>query len=330
MAPELIGQPLASPARRLVAMLVDLILVGMLATAGGGVLLGLAAVFVLLTASRKDQRGGFIRRSTRLALRVTAALLMFWLILKLWNVGEQKIDDISDDHGVEAASGNLNLDFSWRDAPALAGAMAGLRDAPTPNEITEHARVILETTRDAGATPLQIRSARKDMVEMLGHEPDSARIAAIDSAIRLVAGPPLSERDSFNAVIAQLQRNRDTLAAALERAKEQRGVRTFITGFFDDLGLGFGWAAIFFTAFLALMRGQTPGKKMLGIRVIRLDGKPLGWWISFERFGGYAASLTLGLLGFLQILWDRNRQGLHDKACETVVVRNTPQTAARS
>jgi uncharacterized RDD family membrane protein YckC len=59
----------------------------------------------------------------------------------------------------------------------------------------------------------------------------------------------------------------------------------------------------------------------MGIRVIRLDGKPLGWWRSFERFGGYAASLSTGLLGFLQILWDRNRQGLHDKAVETVVIR---------
>ena len=44
-------------------------------------------------------------------------------------------------------------------------------------------------------------------------------------------------------------------------------------------------------------------------------------WIAFERFGGYAASATLGLLGFLQILWDRNRQGLHDKAAGTAVLR---------
>jgi uncharacterized RDD family membrane protein YckC len=68
----------------------------------------------------------------------------------------------------------------------------------------------------------------------------------------------------------------------------------------------------------------------MGIRVIRLDGKPLGWWISFERFGGYAASFSVGLLGFLQILWDRNRQGLHDKACETVVVYERAQASARS
>ena len=54
---------------------------------------------------------------------------------------------------------------------------------------------------------------------------------------------------------------------------------------------------------------------------MRLDARPIGWWTAFERFGGYFASLTLGLLGFLQILWDRNRQGLHDKTVETVVIR---------
>ena len=76
--------------------------------------------------------------------------------------------------------------------------------------------------------------------------------------------------------------------------------------------------SLFFEIF---MNGQTPGKRLAGLRVIRLDGKPLGWWIAFERFGGYAASFSVGLLGFAQILWDRNRQGLHDKACETVVIR---------
>jgi uncharacterized RDD family membrane protein YckC len=108
------------------------------------------------------------------------------------------------------------------------------------------------------------------------------------------------------------------------------GIRTTLSRLSDDLGIGFGWSAIYFTAFLALWRGQTPGKRFAGVRVLRLDGKPLGWWLSFERFGGYAASFSVGLLGFAQILWDRNRQGLHDKACETVVVIDRGQPAART
>jgi len=59
----------------------------------------------------------------------------------------------------------------------------------------------------------------------------------------------------------------------------------------------------------------------MGIRVIRLDARPVGWWLAFERFGSYFASFSTGLLGFAQIFWDRNRQALHDKAVETVVIR---------
>lgn len=107
-----------------------------------------------------------------------------------------------------------------------------------------------------------------------------------------------------------------------ENEQPQRGaLLTLLGGIADDLGIGFGWTALYFTAFLALANGQTPGKRVLGIQVIRLDGRPIGWWIAFERFGGYAASIWTGLLGFLQIFWDRNRQGIHDKIAETVVIR---------
>jgi uncharacterized RDD family membrane protein YckC len=86
---------------------------------------------------------------------------------------------------------------------------------------------------------------------------------------------------------------------------------------------------LYFTAFLSLWRGQTPGKKLVGVRVVRLNGQPMTLWTSFERFGGYAAGLVTGLLGFAQVFWDRNRQMIHDKIVETVVVRDrgVPQAA---
>jgi hypothetical protein len=125
--------------------------------------------------------------------------------------------------------------------------------------------------------------------------------------------------------IRRLEQNEDELQERIEALQEERGGFTgFIRNVADDLGIGFGWGALYFTAFVTLWRGQTPGKRLLGVRVIRLDGRALGWWLSFERFGGYAASLSTGLLGFLQILWDHNRQGLHDKAVETVVIRDLP------
>ncbi len=86
-------------------------------------------------------------------------------------------------------------------------------------------------------------------------------------------------------------------------------------------GLGFGWLGLYFTGFVALMKGQTPGKWAMRIRIVRLDGRPMGWWSALERFGGYAASVVTALGGFFQILWDKNRQAMHDKIAETVVVQ---------
>jgi uncharacterized RDD family membrane protein YckC len=125
------------------------------------------------------------------------------------------------------------------------------------------------------------------------------------------------------------RRENGQLAGRVERA-ENRGIVHAITGLLDELGLGFGWTGLYFTAFLTLWRGQTPGKKVAGVRVVRLNGQPMTLWTSFERFGGYAAGLVTGLLGFAQVYWDRNRQMIHDKIVETVVVRDrgAPQPAA--
>ena len=87
-----------------------------------------------------------------------------------------------------------------------------------------------------------------------------------------------------------------------------------------DLGLGFGWAALYFSVFTAWFKGQTLGKMLFGIRVLKVNGKPISLWESFGRYGGYSAGLATGLLGFLQVMWDPNRQAIHDKISETVVI----------
>ena len=80
-----------------------------------------------------------------------------------------------------------------------------------------------------------------------------------------------------------------------------------------------------------LQWGQTPGKQMLGIRAVKVNGEPLGWGMTFVRefvvkfvlFGILISSFTssLGsLLDFLWALWDRDRQTLHDKVVQSVVI----------
>jgi len=111
-------------------------------------------------------------------------------------------------------------------------------------------------------------------------------------------------------------------------SRENRLVEWF-QSILQELGLGLGWAAFYFTVFSAWWRGQTPAKKLLGIRVIKLDGAYMSLWESFGRYGGYGAGLATGLLGFLQIFWDPNRQAIQDKISETLVITQRRESSPR-
>lgn len=64
---------------------------------------------------------------------------------------------------------------------------------------------------------------------------------------------------------------------------------------------------------LSAIFGTTVGKRLAGIRLARLDGRPVGFLWSFER-------AVLLVLLIPAVLWDRDHRGLHDRAAETVVV----------
>ena len=63
----------------------------------------------------------------------------------------------------------------------------------------------------------------------------------------------------------------------------------------------------------------------MGIRVLKLDGSTLTLWESFGRYGGYGAGLATGLLGFVQVFWDPNRQSIQDKIAETLVLKKSEE-----
>ena len=85
---------------------------------------------------------------------------------------------------------------------------------------------------------------------------------------------------------------------------------------------------------IVLGRGQTPGKQIVGIRVIKDNGEPSGWGYTFLRefvikalLVGFLSDATFGiarLVDYLWPLWDRaeKMQTLHDKLLGTLVVRN--------
>ena len=69
--------------------------------------------------------------------------------------------------------------------------------------------------------------------------------------------------------------------------------------------------------------GLTPGKKLLGIQVVRVDtGAPVGFWrMALRQVIGQWLSAIVCYLGFLWALFDANRQGWHDKIAKTLVVQ---------
>jgi uncharacterized RDD family membrane protein YckC len=68
-------------------------------------------------------------------------------------------------------------------------------------------------------------------------------------------------------------------------------------------------------------RGQTVGKMAVGIRVIDLArGGPIGYARAFVRYIGRFVSFLVVLLGYLWMLWDREKQTWHDKMAGSVDV----------
>ena len=138
-----------------------------------------------------------------------------------------------------------------------------------------------------------------------------------DTIGELKQGLVRAQRDLLDAR-ADLEDTRADLDVAVQR----RGLIGWFTSRIDSLGFGFGWWTLYFAILMPWMKGQTPGKRAVGVRVVRLDGQPVTWWHAFERAGGYAAGVATGTLGFLQIYWDANRQAIHDKVAGTVVIRD--------
>ena len=78
---------------------------------------------------------------------------------------------------------------------------------------------------------------------------------------------------------------------------------------------------IMYYTYLHGSTGQTPGKMVCRLRVIRCDGRPLGYGRAFLRWLGYLVSSFIFCLGFFWIAWDRNKQGWHDKIADSCVIR---------
>ncbi|MBE0598914.1 MAG: RDD family protein [Desulfuromonadales bacterium] len=75
---------------------------------------------------------------------------------------------------------------------------------------------------------------------------------------------------------------------------------------------------VFFTGY----SGQTPGKRVMKLRVVRTDGTAVGYGRAFLREvpGKLLSGVLLGI-GYLMVIFHPKKQGLHDLLADTYVIK---------
>lgn len=100
-----------------------------------------------------------------------------------------------------------------------------------------------------------------------------------------------------------------------------------VMGLFDPKELMIQQAIVLaITVFFWVKFAGTPGKRLLGLRVIDAKtGKHLTPIQAALRYVGYFLSAMPMCLGFFWVLWDEKNQGWHDKIAGTLVIENKPK-----
>ncbi|MDE2371822.1 MAG: RDD family protein [Burkholderiales bacterium] len=271
VAPALIGQALATPKSRALAMAVDLALVALLSGASGLWLVGGLLLVALQLRGRRDATAG-----RRLIVGWVAAALALLL----------------------AAQEANQLWQAQRHPRTAAQTQAAARDDADDDE-----------SADAAAAALQAALTAKTVVSASNQASNPASTVASTAASNAAAS--VAARDA--ARIAQLE-------AQLAEARKPPTLRRQLQRLADGLGAKFGWGIVYFSLLPAWWGGQTVGKKLFHLRVVDLTGKPMTVMRCLKRYGGYAAGMATGGLGFLQVFWDPNRQAIQDKTAHTVVI----------
>ena len=79
-------------------------------------------------------------------------------------------------------------------------------------------------------------------------------------------------------------------------------------------------AAAYYEAWFLVNKGATPGKMILGLKVIRARGGKFTWSLAIGRYFAYTMSGLLLYFGYIMAAWDEEKRSLHDRICDTRVV----------
>ena len=79
-------------------------------------------------------------------------------------------------------------------------------------------------------------------------------------------------------------------------------------------------AAAYYEAWFLVNKGATPGKMIVGLKVIRARGGPMTWSLAVGRYFAHMLSAFTLYIGYMMAGWDEEKRALHDRVCDTRVV----------
>jgi uncharacterized RDD family membrane protein YckC len=98
------------------------------------------------------------------------------------------------------------------------------------------------------------------------------------------------------------------------------GLWSDLSTFFVGEGMGFLIAPLIYLTFFWGFFSRTVGMMVMKTKVADKDGKNISWIVAILRVFAYVLAGLLLFLGFLPIIFDKKRQGLHDKLTKTFVI----------
>lgn len=319
--PQLIGIPLAKPWKRFLALGIDVFLISLLSSINVVFLVFCLAVLFFYISSGKRKKGSvfpevFSERKRKLVRRLfwffglaTLALTVMAALL-VWTKGDNLLFEQSDGWEINRITAITESIKSYGDR---------LRNAECKSpecmeaQLLEIEQELMQLGLRTEIQAIVMEGLRSQARGFAPPAPPTVPAADNESVPDTSAGIDETEAESMEDII-------ETIKESEPPARTSYSLIGFGKDLMNDLGIGLGWSSLYFTLFTSFWKGKTPGKLLLRIRVIQLNDTPLSLWESFGRYGGYAAGISTGLLGFLQVFWDPNRQAIQDKISATVVV----------
>jgi uncharacterized RDD family membrane protein YckC len=112
------------------------------------------------------------------------------------------------------------------------------------------------------------------------------------------------------------------LAVAASIALIESLFDAFGPGWLTGSLLGAFWAVVVvgYFVFFWSVTGQTPGMRLLGLKVVTRSGEPPSVWRALVRFAGLIVAVIPFFAGFVPVLFDDRRRALQDYVAGTAVV----------